>query len=302
MISKNDFVVLTENGNIKSTQTHFLIKNNLTDFIRWDCEVFSHTKNINSQTGKTGYTACGNKSTTCNVGICSCPTDIYLPKGANEHWLFLLREKVRKLSNKDILETYQLHHGKIVACGQLGLLVNTKFVIDWNLLRRCNFSCTYCAPDIHSYTSEFPSWEQIQQEFNDIKIPTGKEAYFNLNGGEPTLHPNILDIVKMCNNVGYVELLSNGTASVTMYNTLLDYAKINISLHHELINEKHMKKFVKIAELNKGELVFKYFNTFNEEKYKEYLDKLSTFNHVSIITNKRIIQRGQRDEAKSWAT
>jgi hypothetical protein len=48
--------------------------------------------------------------------------------------------------------------------------------------------------------------------------------------------------------------------------------------------------------------VFKYFNTFDEEKYKEYLDKLSTFNHVSIITNKRIIQRGERDEAKSWAT
>jgi hypothetical protein len=63
-----------------------------------------------------------------------------------------------------------------------------------------------------------------------------------------------------------------------------------------------MKKFVKIAELNKGELVFKYFNTFDEKNYKEYLDKLSTFNHVSIITNKRIIQRGQRDEAKSWAT
>ena len=46
MISKNDFVVLTEDGDIKSTQTYFLIKNNLTDFMRWDCEVFSNTKNI----------------------------------------------------------------------------------------------------------------------------------------------------------------------------------------------------------------------------------------------------------------
>lgn len=302
MISNNDFVVLTEDGNIKSTQTHFLIKNNLTDFIRWNCEVFSHTKNINSQTGKTGYTACGNKTTTCDVGICSCPTDIYLPKGLNEHWLFLLREKVRKLQSNDKLEPYTLEDGKIVACGQIGLLVNRKFVVDWNLLRRCNFSCTYCAPDIHSYTSEFPPFEQLQKEFNDIKIPEGKEVYFNLNGGEPTLHPNIFDIVKMCYNVGNIELLSNGTASVSMYNTLLDYAKINISLHHELINEKHMEKFIKIADLNKGQLVFKYFNTFDEKRFKQYLDKLSTYKHVSIITNKRLILRGERDQEKSWAT
>ena len=52
----------------------------------------------------------------------------------------LLREKVRKLQRDDKLEPLLLEDGKIVACTQIGLLVNRKFVVDWNLLRRCNFS------------------------------------------------------------------------------------------------------------------------------------------------------------------
>ena len=122
--------------------------------------------------------------------------------------------------------------------------INKKFVVDWNLLRRCNFSCTYCAPDIHDYDSEFPSMEQLQQEFNDIIVPDNRAVHFNLNGGEPTIHPDIMDILKMCHSKGTVEMLSNGTASVSKYNDILDYAKVNISLHHELINEKHMEKFI----------------------------------------------------------
>jgi len=143
---------------------------------------------------------------------------------------------------------------------------------------------------------------QYQKEFNEINFPIDKEAHFTLNGGEPTLHPNILDIVKMCNAKGSVEVLSNGTASIEKYNILLDYAKINISLHHELINEKHMQKFIDIALLDKGKLVFKYFNTFDEEKFRKYLNILNNLDHVSIITNKRLILRGQRDKEKSWAT
>ena len=57
----------------------------------------------------------------------------------------LLREKVRKLQSNDKLN-HTLEDGKIVACGQIGLLVNRKFVVDWNLLRRCNFSLYLLCP------------------------------------------------------------------------------------------------------------------------------------------------------------
>jgi organic radical activating enzyme len=133
--------------------------------------------------------------------------------------------------------------------------------------------------------------EQLQQEFNDIIVPDNRAVHFNLNGGEPTIHPNIMDILKMCHSKGTVEMLSNGTASVSKYNDILDYAKVNISLHHELINEKHMEKFIQIAELNKGKLIFKYFNTFDEGRFAHFLHTLNTFPHVNLVTNKRLIQR-----------
>ena len=63
-----------------------------------------------------------------------------------------------------------------------------------------------------------------------------------------------------------------------------------------------MQKFIDIALLDKGKLVFKYFNTFDEEKFGKYLNILNNLDHVSIITNKRLILRGQRDKEKSWAT
>jgi hypothetical protein len=63
-----------------------------------------------------------------------------------------------------------------------------------------------------------------------------------------------------------------------------------------------MQKFIDIALLGKGKLVFKYFNTFDEQKYKKYLNILEQFENVSIISNKRLILRGQRNEQKSWAT
>ena len=289
-LQHNSFVVLTHDNKIKYSETDYLIKNNLIGFLTWHCEVFDHTTNINSQNKKVGFTACRNKSRTCAITNCTCPTDIDLPKAKSKEILEKFRNMLASGSNVDI-KGYKPEDGEIVACGLYKLLINESFVVDWNLLRRCNFSCTYCAPDIHDLTSEYPSMEQLQQEFNNIKVPEGRSVHFNLNGGEPTIHPNIIDIVKMCHSRGSVELLSNGTASVKKYNELLDYAKINISLHHELINEKHMKKFVEIAKLNKGQLIFKYFNTFNEDKFAHYLHTLNTYEHVNIITNKRLILR-----------
>jgi|TARA_R110002074_G_scaffold245538_1_gene417451 organic radical activating enzyme len=302
LVENTTFVVLTSDNKIKYSHNADLIKNNQVLFLKWHCEVFDHSKTITSQLGITGHTACGNNSRTCNVSICACPTDIHIPKAINSKTLDNFRTLVNNITKYTPLDEYNISDGEIIACGLYGLLLNQRFVVDWNLLRRCNFSCTYCAPDIHDYKSDFPSFEQYQKEFSEIEVPAGKETHFTLNGGEPTLHPNILDIVKMCNGTGTVELLSNGTAPIKMYDNLLDYAKINISIHHELINEKHMQKFVDIALLNKGKLVFKYFNTFDEEKFGKYLNILIKFDHVSIISNKRLILRGNRKNLKTWLT
>ena len=75
-------------------------------------------------------------------------------------------------------------------------------------------------------------------------FPDGKTVHHILQGGEPVLHPNILEIAEMCRERGTVELLTNGTANIPKYEKFLDMGcSINISLHHEYITEKMMDKF-----------------------------------------------------------
>tara|TARA_R110002074_G_scaffold145999_1_gene295293 strand:+ start:114 stop:1058 length:945 start_codon:yes stop_codon:yes gene_type:complete len=306
-VDPTTFIVLTSNNTLKFSEPAYLIKHDLASFLKWHCEIFSHSKTITSQTGRTGNSACGNKSQECNIPICACPTDINLPKAKNKSSLWSLRTLIKTITKHAMLEEYCPEDGEIIACGAYGLLLNQKFLVDWNILRRCNFTCTYCPPDIHDLTIGFPPFEQYQKEFSEIEA-NGKQTHFTLNGGEPTLHPNILDIVKMCKETGTVEILSNGTAPINMYNNLLKYAKVTISLHHELINEKHMKKFIDIAFLGRGTLTFKYFNTFDLEKFGKYLHILNKFDNVGLTGPVRISSRsfpgktrGQH-EKKQWLT
>lgn len=302
MIYENEFVVLTDKDELYVTTTKYLIQHNLSSFLNWHCEVFDHTKTITQQFGITGYTACGSKSTHCNIGICGCPTDIAIPKAISQNTLEELKIKIACTDLETIhLQEYDVANGDIVACGEISLLLDKKFFVDWNLLKRCNFNCSYCAPDIHDFTSEYPSFESIKETFDNLNIPEGKRPYFHLQGGEPTIHPNLFEIVDLCCSAGEVEIVTNGTATIETYSKLLDKVKLNFSLHHELVTEKHMKKFVDIVNLNKGKIIFKYFNTFDTERFAEYLELLDQ-PHVRFIRNKRLILRGKREEEKSWAT
>lgn len=284
-MNKRQLLVMLDTGEINLADTSQLIKENLVNFKTWHCEVFSHGQTVFSQRGTVGYTTCGNKSEICNIGVCSCPTDIYVPKAKSIEYLQIFRSTVDE--NK-VYNRYT--SGNIVAVGTYELLQNQTFIVDWNLLKRCNFSCSYCAPDIHDFESEYPPLSVYVKHLQTLKN-IDKNLYFILQGGEPTIHPNIFEIVKMCSDVGKVEIVTNGTASVEKYKKLLQYADINISLHHELINEKHMEKFVKLAQLGIGNIVLKYFNTFDEDRFSKYLNVLNNFEHVSLISNKRIIAR-----------
>ena len=138
---------------------------------------------------------------------------------------------------------YEKNNINYLVPGSSGLLFNAKVYIDNNGYRVPAKSYKYKASKNLLFIGDSTTFGngvieeetfvgRLREEFNEINFPIDKEAHFTLNGGEPTLHPNILDIVKMCNAKGSVEVLSNGTASIEKYNILLDYAKINISLHH----------------------------------------------------------------------
>ena len=114
MIENNMLLVLTHDNKIKTSQTQYLIKNNVTLFLEWHCEVFDHTKTITSQLGTTGHTACGNKSRTCDVAICACPTDINLPKAIDKDTLINFRDLVSNITKYSIIDDTMLTQTEIL--------------------------------------------------------------------------------------------------------------------------------------------------------------------------------------------
>jgi MoaA/NifB/PqqE/SkfB family radical SAM enzyme len=89
---------------------------------------------------------------------------------------------------------------------------------------RCNFACPYCRGlkvDGKSVTYNFP----IEQLMYTLELWV-KEGLKNVrfSGGEPTLHPSLLDLVKYCktNNVERIAISTNGSADLNLYQQLID--------------------------------------------------------------------------------
>ncbi len=84
-------------------------------------------------------------------------------------------------------------------------------VVIWNLIRRCNLSCSHCYSS--STNKDFPgelSFQQICTVLNDLHV-YGVRALI-LSGGEPLLRPDIFSIAHYARSLGlYVGLSSNGT-------------------------------------------------------------------------------------------
>ena len=136
--------------------------------------------------------------------------------------------------------------------------------ISWSLTDYCNYQCSYCcAKSMHIEKNiNFLEFNVYKKTIDKI-FQLNKEKYnFFLAGGEPTIHPHILDIVKYLNeskkNI-YLEITSNGAMNISIYDDLfkntdnIDYT-LTISIHLEYIkNTKKIENILRIAkEKNKN--------------------------------------------------
>ena len=84
-------------------------------------------------------------------------------------------------------------------------------VVIWNLIRRCNLTCTHCyalSAD-HNYAGELSTAEvcAVMDDLKAFRVPV-----LILSGGEPLLRPDLFDIAARAKAMGfYVGLSTNGT-------------------------------------------------------------------------------------------
>jgi cyclic pyranopterin phosphate synthase len=116
--------------------------------------------------------------------------------------------------------------------------MNTVDYLRISLVDRCNFRCSYCLPD--DAKLEFLAQEELLKTdelltlLRDVFIPLGFK-HFRLTGGEPLIHPSVIDLVQEIATFPQtrdLSLTTNGYLLANMAQDLYDAGlrRINISL------------------------------------------------------------------------
>lgn len=94
----------------------------------------------------------------------------------------------------------QIPFDRIQKVGQRSMLYRDIFTVSFLLGRFCNYTCSYCWPYARSDTKDFRPTELVTATIDEIKRQARERNFnsfhFSFSGGEPTLHPGYLDILR----------------------------------------------------------------------------------------------------------
>jgi organic radical activating enzyme len=169
---------------------------------------------------------------TCPYGNCGCGADVILSKSktyAHRELLDVTKNGSRGTAN---VKNFTDQISDSVA-------VEMNFPIDfqvlWDLGRKCNYNCNYCWPSVHSNTEKFADYDTIIRAIDMITThwAEGKQIRWNFGGGEPTMHPQFIDILKYLKSKGqWILITTNGSRSTKFWTEAAQYCNsINMSAH-----------------------------------------------------------------------
>jgi organic radical activating enzyme len=127
---------------------------------------------------------------------------------------------------------------------------------DWPLTNWCNYKCTYC-PVLDDLSTDFKTDNHTTQyKFTLAKL---KRVPFQFNmcitGGEPTLHPNIVEILtELCaiENSQDISIFTNNSRPVSFYEPIKAIGSDKITLfasyHPEYATEKFTEKCIALKD------------------------------------------------------
>ena len=129
--------------------------------------------------------------------------------------------------------------------------------VNWHITRRCNYKCKFCfSQNLDEEVTSLERAEEILQYLRRM----GMEK-INFVGGEPTLHPLFLDIVKLAKGMGFVvSIVSNGyylnREVIFELSPFVDWIGLSIDSADEAVevalgrgNGGHVKKVLELAEI-----------------------------------------------------
>lgn len=129
--------------------------------------------------------------------------------------------------------------------------INYKY-IDWRIHNVCTYDCSFCAPE---NKNGIERWSDLQTYKNQIdkiaQMCEGHPFWIQINGGEPTLYPEIIELIKYMKLKGaFVSMISNGVRTYRWWENLRNSIVLDalyLSFHCEQTND--YQHFVNVINL-----------------------------------------------------
>jgi len=146
---------------------------------------------------------------------------------------------------------------KCVKVGNKYFLRENWFSVNWLLGRYCNYSCSYCWPYASTKVKDHRPIEIIIKTLDSIFEQAKERGYdkfsFSFSGGEPTLHPNFLDIIKHIKTqpVSKINLTTNCSRNLKWLKKLVEYSNdlsVTASFHPEFADRQEFLEKVKFLK------------------------------------------------------
>lgn len=181
----------------------------------------------------------------CQAQFCGCGSDVMVPKAQNAESLNQLKNYNNERPRGPSRRRSSIDESERPVAVETAFRVQGVRV-QWDIGKRCNYSCSYCWPNVHSSTEPLRTEKELRDAAQRIfdAFSRGRPVFFQFSGGEPTLVPGFLEFVADLKKQGHqVVVTTNGSRTAEYLTQLIDHANINISIHFEFADlEKTVRK------------------------------------------------------------
>lgn len=189
---------------------------------------------------------------TCPYDHCGCGADVILSKCAKTKHFPLMDVTLNGVEGTTRVDNFSETIEDSVA---VEMNFPIPYQVLWDLGRRCNYNCTYCWPAVHSNTEKFPSKLAVINALDMIidHWSYGEPIRWNFGGGEPTMHPDFIDILKHLKSRNqWVLVTTNGSRSTKFWREAVQYVNsVNMSAHFASMDlyKGNEDRFVEICKI-----------------------------------------------------
>jgi sulfatase maturation enzyme AslB (radical SAM superfamily) len=203
----------------------------------------------------------------CPWDKCNCGADVILSKAKTESFRSMLA-----VTDHGYIGKENTQHNYVESIAE-SVAVEMNFPIPyqvlWDLGRLCNYDCSYCWPNVHNRHEQHKNYNDLINTCNKVidDWSHGETIRWNFGGGEPTLHPQFLDMLQYLKSRNqWTMVTSNGTRDHKYWSIAAENLNsVNLSAHFDgLKDEKDEDRFVRNVEV-----ICKHFDEHNDDHWLE---------------------------------